>query len=409
MMRFVALAIAVCLACSRSAGPEPDSGRSGAGGVAGGTGGGGATPDAAVGGAGGGGAGPDAAAGGAGGGEKPASGSGGGGGAAPAAPDAGPSSGGAGGFSPDGSAVDASGDLPAAIGPAVAGNACPANVAGNPLPMNRTATLIRDGFAFLEGPVWIASQKALYFSDFSGTGTNGRIHKYVPSENRFEVFAMNVGTNGLAVDERGMIVAASHDMQRLTRFDPATGMRAPVPNSDTFLGRPFNSVNDLVVRSDGNIYFTDPTYQQGGRPGQDMTAFYRLAPDGSVTMVESVPQPNGISLSPDGRTLYVASTGGAPLRRYMVAADGRVGAEGVVVTMSGSDGMAVDCAGNLYLTTAGRVRVFSPAGQALGEITGFSTGGTTNAAFGGEVGNTLFVTAGRGLYRIELNIPGLPN
>jgi gluconolactonase len=280
---------------------------------------------------------------------------------------------------------------------------------GAPLPQNRAATLIKGGYAFTEGPVWINAQKALYFSEFTGSGTNGRIHKYTPADGMIAVFAPNIGTNGLAVDPQGQIVAASHDMQRITRFDPATATRTQVMGGSMYMNKPFNSVNDLVVRSDGNIYFSDPSYQRGPREGQDVTAFYRLSPMGVVTRIGTANQPNGISLSPNGAILYVASSGGTPLRRYSLDAQGAANPMGTMVNASGSDGMAIDCAGNIYLTTAGLVRVISPAGAAIGDISGIMGGGTTNVAFGGEDHRTLFITGGRALYQIKLQIPGLPN
>lgn len=290
-----------------------------------------------------------------------------------------------------------------------AGNPCvPGRSYGDPLPQSRTASMIRGGYTFLEGPVWVAAESALYFSDFAGTGTNGRIHKYTPGDGQLVVFVPNVGVNGEAVDPQGQIVAASHDMQRLTRFDPRTGARTQVPGGDMYMNAPFNSVNDVVVRADGHIYFTDPTYQQGGRPGQDAAGIYHLTPSGIVTRLATAMQPNGINLSPDGSALYVASTGGTPLRRFALRPDGTVNGNPTTVSSSGSDGMAVDCAGNLYLTTSGEVRVITPAGQALGAITGFGAS-TTNAAFGGADRQTLYVTAGRALFQLRLNVPGLPN
>ena len=184
-------------------------------------------------------------------------------------------------------------------------------------------------------------------------------------------------------------------------------MRTTIPRGDMYLGQPFNSVNDVVVRQDGQIYFTDPSYQRGQRPGQPVTASYRLPRTGPPIRIAERKQPNGINLSPDGKWLYVASSGGDPLRRHPVAADGTLG-PGTDLIMSGSDGMAVDCAGNLYLTTGGQVHVYSPGGMKRGEITGFS-GGTTNAAFGGEDAKTLLITGGGTIYRIALNVPGLPN
>jgi gluconolactonase len=280
---------------------------------------------------------------------------------------------------------------------------------GDPLPDNKTAMMIASGFTFVEGPVWIASQKALYFSDIIGTGFTGSIKKYTPADGKVAVFVDKVGTNGLAVDGQGMIVAATHDMQRLSRFDPATGMRTAIPGGDMYMGKPFDSVNDLVVRRDGNIYFTDPNYQQGGRPGQDTTAYYRLSPAGVVTRIAAGQQPNGIGLSPDGRMLYVASTGGDPLKRYALAADGSIAGDATVVSPLSSDGLAIDCGGNLYLTTNNVVRVIAPDGKPIGDITGFTMGGPANVAFGGDDAKTLFITAGKALYQLKVNVPGLPD
>jgi len=280
---------------------------------------------------------------------------------------------------------------------------------GDPLPDNKTATMIASGFTFVEGPVWIASQKALYFSDIVGTGFTGTIKKYTPADGKVAVFVDKVGTNGLATDAQGMIVAATHDMQRLSRFDPVTAMRTAIQGGDMYMGKPFDSVNDVVVRRDGNIYFTDPNYQQGGRPGQDTTAYYRLSPAGVVTRIAAGQQPNGIGLSPDGRMLYVASTGGDPLKRYALAADGSIAGDATVVSPLSSDGLALDCGGNLYLTTNNVVRVIAPDGKPIGDITGFTMGGPANVAFGGDDAKTLFITAGKALYQIKVNVPGLPN
>jgi gluconolactonase len=312
---------------------------------------------------------------------------------------------------------DAGTDATPASGIGPAGSICKAGQTyGSPLPANKTATRIPGGpFNAIEGPVWVAAQKALYFSNIVGTGTGGSIRKYTPAADKFEIFVTMVGTNGMAIDGKGMIVAAAHDMQRLARFDPATGERAEVPGSAMYMNRPFNSVNDVVVRQDGNIYFVDPNYQQGGRPGQDAMGYYRLSPAGQVTRIGAFSQPNGIALSPSGRILYVASSGGAAMLKYDLADDGSVMGDGKTMTADGSDGMAVDCAGNLYLTlrptpagVRGLVRVISPDGVTIGEINGFDAD-TTNAAFGGDDGTTLFVTAGNVLYQIKLNIPGMPN
>jgi gluconolactonase len=284
---------------------------------------------------------------------------------------------------------------------------------GDPLPQNRNATLIKGGFAELEGPVWIASQKALFFCEAGKSVTTGRIYKYTPADNMFVVFVDPVGVGGLALDPQGMLVAATQDKQRLSRFDPTTGARTDVTGGSMYMGKPFNQVNDVVVRSDGNMYFSDPTYQLAGRVGQGVMAFYRLSPAGVVTRIVQADNANGVALSPDGAWLYLATTdNGPPLQRFAVANDGTVAATGTQWTDPTSDGMAVDCAGNLYLSDAGQtnqIRVVSPTDQPIGSIVGLGGGYVTNSAFGGDDRKTLYITTSTGLYQIALNVPGFPN
>jgi gluconolactonase len=280
----------------------------------------------------------------------------------------------------------------------------------NPLPANPSATTLRSGFMEAEGPVWLPALKALLVSDFNERDLNvGQILKYTPATNQWMPLVGNVGTNGLALDVDGRIVAASHDVQALTRFDPITGARSKVAGGEMFEGRKFNEVNDVVVRTDGNMYFTDPQVQPGGkgRAGQGVTAYYRLSPQGVVTRIAAGPVPNGIALSPDGRFLYVA--GGFSLRRHDVAADGAVDGNFTALNPSTSDGMTVDCAGNIYLTSGNGVRVLSPGGQQIGMISVPSSGFMTNVAFGGDDRKTLYVTTRNAIHQIHLNVPGFPN
>jgi gluconolactonase len=305
------------------------------------------------------------------------------------------------------------GGVTAAAAPA--GSPCVAGMTyGSPLPTNRTPMVVKDGFGFLEGPLWVPAQNALYFSDFTlsaADGLPGRMHKYLPATNAFEVFLPTPATNGLALDAAGMIVAASHQNQKLIRIDPASKQISDVTGGGMFMGMPFNCLNDLVVRNDGNIYFTDPDYQRGGRSGQSATAYYRMTPAGVVSRIGTRAQPNGISLSPDGQFLYVSSAASGGVKRHAVNADGTLGPVTDFVA-AGSDGMAIDCAGNVYLNAGSSVQVISPAGQTLATFTGFSTANgnfVTNAAFGGPERKTLYITTAKILYRIEMNIPGLPN
>jgi gluconolactonase len=289
-----------------------------------------------------------------------------------------------------------------ALGPA--GANCPAGVTyGAPLPADLTVTMVRGGFGVLEGPVWMAAQKALYFSEFEGAN---RIHKYTPADGKFVVFADNVGVNGLTMDDKGMILAASQDMQRVTRFDPVTAARTQLPGADRYMGKPFNAVNDVMARADGNIYFSDPTFMQNNRPGQGVTGVYRLW-NGTVTRITTGKQPNALHISLDGKWLYITSSGGDPVRRFALNPDGSTGAEGSSVGVP-SESLALDCAGNLYLSSDGKIRVYTAEGMLIGTFANISAG-ITNLAFGDEDGKTLYIAARAALYKIRLNVPGLPN
>ena len=293
-------------------------------------------------------------------------------------------------------------DLPArALGPA--GAACPVGMTyGDPLPANPTVTLVRE-FVVTEGPVWLAAQQALYFAEFEGAN---RIHKYTPADGKFVVFADNVGVNGLTMDDKGMILAASQDMQRVTRFDPITAARTQLPGADRYMGKPFNAVNDVMARADGNIYFSDPTFMQNNRPGQGVTGVYRLW-NGAVTRITTGKQPNALHISLDGKWLYITSSGGDPVRRFALNPDGSTGAEGGSIGVP-SESLALDCAGNLYLSSDGKIRVYTAEGMLIGTFANISAG-ITNLAFGDEDGRTLYITARAALYKIRLNLPGLPN
>ena len=161
------------------------------------------------------------------------------------------------------------------------------------------------------------------------------------------------------------------------------------------------------MRSDGSVYFTDPDWQLGARTSQTgFTGVYRASTDLEVTLItDALGNPNGIALSPDERTLYVGSAGNDVLA-FPVDADSSVGAPSVFASPGASDGMGIDCAGNLYVAAGTEVRVYSPAGAELGVIAVAQT--PSNVAFGGSDHQTLYVTAQSGLYSIHLQVPGLP-
>lgn len=279
----------------------------------------------------------------------------------------------------------------------------------------QTAQPVGDAsFGFLEGPVWLADQGVLLFSDmdFSGGDAEGppsRIRRLTPPAT-FDVFNPMSNSNGLALTTAGDVLAATHDNQGLSRFDAHSAARTPL--SVLAQGKHLNSPNDLTVRSDGTVFFTDPDWQLGPRTNETgITGVYRVDPPlvaggtNSAVLVEgSLAKPNGIALSPDEQTLYVGSSGNE-IWKYRVQADGSLDGRTKFAETGASDGMTVDCAGNLYVAS-GTIEVFSPSGERLGEI--MIAGDPTNVAFGGADRKTLYITAGPGLFAIQLSVPGYP-
>ncbi|GIJ51415.1 gluconolactonase [Virgisporangium aliadipatigenens] len=306
-------------------------------------------------------------------------------------------------------------DPPAGAPPGV----CPDGASyGPPLPAaNVSAARVRGGYSFLEGPVWIADPGYLLMSDLApATGSQGvqpsTIRRMDPA-GTVDTWVADSGSNGLALTPDGQqLVAATHDNRTVSTYRVADRSRAVL--AADYQGRAFNSPNDVTVRADGVVYFTDPNFQRGRRPDAmgGRTGVFRSA-GGQVSLVDdTVRQPNGIALSPDGRTLYVGAFAENRVYAYPVRPDGSTGTRTVFAAVNGPDGVTVDCAGNVYWVShnEGRVHVFSPVGAALGTV---STGArATNAAFGGADRRTLYVTAGQqgdfGVYAVRLAVPGYP-
>lgn len=258
-----------------------------------------------------------------------------------------------------------------------------------------------------EGPVW--NGQALYFSDFQfADGFPSKIRR-LGTDGRLETAIESSGSNGLALASDGALVAATHDRKELSRYDLADGSRMRITGE--FEGQPFNSPNDLVISADGTIWFTDPDFQRAAAAGgQAKTRVYRVGTDGQVSVVDdSIANPNGIALSPDGRTLYVAGGGEqGVLRAYALDAAGQPGPGRDLASTEVPDGMAIDCLGNIYLTehTRQRVRVLSPEGEALATIK--VDANLTNAAFGGADRRTLYLTGAGAVWSVDLDVAGLP-
>ena len=256
-----------------------------------------------------------------------------------------------------------------------------------------------------EGPVWI--RDALYFSDFSfAPGFPSRIRK-LAQDGTVTTAVEDSGSNGLAVDAHGDLVAATHKYKALSRYAIADGGRTTLAAG--YQGQVFNSPNDIAIARDGTTYFTDPDFQKAAAPGgQPVTGVYRLGTDGKVTLVDGTrPNPNGVALSPGGDVLYV-NAGDGLLRAHPIVNGVPGPGRDIVRGLDVPDGMAVDCHGNVYVTEhpAKRVRVFSPQGQELATIR--TDANVTNAAFGGADGRTLFLTGAGALWRMRLDVTGSP-
>lgn len=256
---------------------------------------------------------------------------------------------------------------------------------------------VADGFKFVEGPAW-DYKSMLVFSDIPA---NQIIQ--VDAEGKTGVFREDSGgANGLMFDAKGRLVACEGSARRISRL--SEGKWETV--ADRYDGKKLNSPNDLAIDAAGRIYFTDPYY---GRDRacleQDKEAVYRIDADGKVTrIIDDCKKPNGIAISPDGKTLYVVDNGAGWTRAYPLAEDGSVGAGKNLVKSPGGDGMAVDSNGNLYIATAKGILVTDPAGKELGLIPVPES--PANCCFGGAKVGTLYITARKGLYKIDLNARG---
>lgn len=288
-----------------------------------------------------------------------------------------------------------------------------------PAPANRTATRLSEGYFFTEGPVWVESGGYLLFSDFYNVGVapyvpGAHIRRFTPP-NTFDTFITDADSNGLALSGDGLTLFAARRIKANLNDGEIASYAISTKAKATVEGSPTNP-NDLVVRSDGNLYFTDGDLYR-------IAPNHVVAPAGQMTALSA----NGVMLSPDELTLYTGWSDGIVYANPLTA-EGSIGAVAPFATLQEGghpDGMTVDCAGNLYAAdyTNGIVQVFDNAGQYLGKIALPAAAApptaahATNVAFGGANHRTLFITGHRGdwndpavgeLHSIDLNVPGLP-
>lgn len=263
---------------------------------------------------------------------------------------------------------------------------------------------LHTGFEFTEGPA-ADRHGNVYFSDIPAN----KIYK-VDSQGKLSVFKdPSNHTNGLMVNSQGEIVACEMD-GRIVALSPDGKLRVL---ADKYQGQRFNAPNDLVIDKQGDVYFTDPVFRAPKPLPQGKLAVYYLSSAGEVTrLIDDLPNPNGVILSPDEKTLYVIPSGQADMMAYPVASPGKLGQGRVFCTLkqpagkknTGGDGLTVDTKGNLYITSALGLQVVTPEGKLLG-IIAFPEQ-PANVAFAGPRHRTLYVTARKSLYTVEMEAEG---
>jgi gluconolactonase len=274
------------------------------------------------------------------------------------------------------------------------------------------------GFELLEGPVWSVSGDLL-FSDM----VNHFIYKW-NSQSGLSVFPAKMeyarvepekrssGPNGLAFDPKGRLTICEHGNRRVTRLEKDGSLKVLV---ERYEGKRLNSPNDLVYRSDGLLYFTDPPSGLSGKhadPRKELpySGVFLFAEGKLVLVSDELHNPNGLAFSPDEKYLYVANHKNPIIMRYEVNPDGsfangEVFFDAATATRAGwLDGMKVDVEGNVYVTAQSGVVIIDGRGKHLGSIQAPEE--LTNLAWGDDDRKSLYITALKGLYRIRLNIPG---
>ena len=305
------------------------------------------------------------------------------------------------------------------------------------IPKDAKLERVATGFKWIEGPVWLNG--ALYFAEIPSNS----IRKWTPGkgvsmfltpsgyEGHTPYGGPESGSNGMTADIRGRLTVAGHAQRDVYRLESLRSIAQITILANTYKGKKLNSPNDLVYRSDGSLYFTDPPYglrtQSDSDPEKQLNVngVYRIphaleqsagAKPNSAELqllISDLPRPNGIAFSPDEKYLYVDNSEPKKIwMRYRVQPDGSLTEPKLFYDATkdtrtgGPDGMKVDVNGNVYSTGPGGVWIFSPEGKPLGTIV--MPERSANVAWGGPDHKTLYITASSSIYRVHLNVAGAP-
>ena len=269
---------------------------------------------------------------------------------------------------------------------------------------------IASGCVFTEGPLWVAAQRTLYFSDMPDDCRR----KWNAAEGASEVARPSNKGNGMSLDLDGNLLVCEHSTSSLVRLG-WDGSREVVASH--YEGKELNSPNDVVVRADGSIYFTDPWYGRMPVFGVererelDICGVYRVGSDGKLSLlVDDFAMPNGLCFTADEKTLYINDTDRMHIRRFAVADDGSISGGEVFFTEEGTgkiedgipDGMKLDELGNIYVSGPGGVWIISPEAEMLGKIETSENVG--NHCWGGDDWHTLFICTCTTVQRITTKV-----
>jgi gluconolactonase len=272
---------------------------------------------------------------------------------------------------------------------------------------------IAHGITFGEGPVWDRRQKRLLFTDIIGN----TIWQWVPGVGAEILVRPSNHANGMTLDLEGRLVVAGWSARTIWRIEKDGSFTSL---ASRYEGKKFNSPNDIVVRSDGSIYFTDSA---GGLviPGMvgddlqrqlDVQGVFCITPSGDVQLaIDDCVYPNGLAFSRDEKLLYVNDTRLGIIRAFDVRTDGSVGPGRLFHKLAGNepgvaDGMKIDSEDNVYCTGPGGIHIMDSSGKLLGRL--LLPGHNTNVAWGDDDWRSLYITTYHGVVRTRLNIPGVP-